>query len=123
MARPYDFEQSTLKEARLRQYGRCAYCKKSLKAVLEDGHHVVPNQSGDSKTPAHDWLRTALNCVILCDICHYRVHDGGRYKNGAVPLPSGYKHSHAEDKVAHLRWAKDLDRRAGLLFGPKVKPK
>jgi hypothetical protein len=117
MARPFDFEEDTPKQARLRQYGCCAKCGKSLNWKLEHAHHVVPNQVGDPQNNSHAWLKTELNCVILCESCHYHVHEYGRYRNGATALPEYFCYSHGKDVVQHKRWVEDLNLKSQLLWG------
>ncbi|MFO1305434.1 MAG: HNH endonuclease signature motif containing protein [Burkholderiales bacterium] len=117
MARPFDFHVGPKREARLRQEGRCALCGDVLDDLEEHAHHVIPNQSGDPRNPAHRWIATAENCVILCDMCHERVHADGRYRRGAVAPPSYYPHSHGSKASAHSAWAMVLDRRAKALWG------
>lgn len=104
MSRPFDFSDPTWFEARLRQGGVCARCGEDLTDLAEYGHHVVPNQSGKAGDPNHFWLRSADNCVVVCNDCHYRVHQDGRYNTGAVAPPEYYPHSHGNDEVAHRRW-------------------
>jgi 5-methylcytosine-specific restriction endonuclease McrA len=111
MARPFQFKTPAQSEARLRQAGRCAQCGDSLDDEEEHAHHVVPNQSGNPRDPNHAWLASSENCVVLCHVCHGRVHQDGRTRTGAVAPPSYFKHSHGENTSAHLVWAKRLAQR------------
>jgi hypothetical protein len=57
------------------------------------------------------------NCVVLCEDCHYRVHQDGRYQNGAVAGPDYYPYSHGRKNSAdHNAWAKSIDAKAKQLF-------
>jgi hypothetical protein len=108
MSRPFDFAWHTRLEARQRQGGACACCGELLDGVLEHAHHVVPNQSGRAGEPRHLWLRSIDNCAVLCDLCHWRVHQDGRYRTGAVAPPEYYPHSHGDDQIAHRAWVAKL---------------
>ena len=109
MARPYDFKDSVKTKARGRQKGMCALCGEDLDYMEEHAHHVVPNQSGNPANTKHDWLRSVDNCVIVCDMCHNRVHEDGKFQNGAVAPPSYYQHSHGKFKASHRKWVAMLD--------------
>ena len=78
MPRRFNFSKAVKSEARLRQMELCAYCGESLNEVWEEAHHVVPDQSGRKMGDhADQWMKSALNCVVLCDPCHENVgHDG-----------------------------------------------
>jgi hypothetical protein len=118
MERPFDFDDATKDQARFRQFGRCAVCGRSMNSLYEHAHHVVPNQSGNPANSAHAWLRSAENCVVLCDVCHYAIHESGRYRQGGVAPPSYFTHSHGKDRVAHQAWVDGLEHRMELLWGP-----
>lgn len=109
MARPFDFKDSVKDKARIRQQALCAQCGEDLNNLEEHAHHVIPNQSGDPGNTGHDWLRSAENCVIVCDMCHWRVHENGKYQQGAVAPPSYYEHSHGKFKASHRKWVSDLE--------------
>ena len=111
MARPFEFSQAVKDEARLRQDGVCAVCGHSLDDTEEHAHHVVPNQSGDAKKPEDAWIRGVDNCVVLCDVCHYRVHEDGQYRTGATAPPSYYEHSHGNHRAEHLDWVAQMNKR------------
>lgn len=107
--RPFNFKAGTANEARIRQRGLCACCGHSLNDELEYGHHVVPNQCGNSANPSHGWLRTVINCVALCHECHQRVHQDGRTRNGAVAPPTYFRFSHGASKE-HKAWVREVER-------------
>lgn len=109
MSRPFSFSPSVKREARLRQYGKCAHCFECLTDIEEHAHHVVPNQSGNPANPAHAWLSSVDNCVVLCYRCHERVHEDGDYRAGAVAPPEYYPHSHGDNCAAHAQWAMKLN--------------
>jgi hypothetical protein len=123
MARPFDFDDAAKNEARFRQYGFCADCGRLMHDLWEHAHHVIPNQSGMPGNPNHAWLRTAINCVVLCENCHYAVHDSGRYQKGAVAPPGYYEFSHGKLQVGHKQWVDQLNLLADQLWGPPVKKK
>lgn len=108
MSRPFNFSWHTQQEARQRQAGACACCGESLDDVIEHAHHVIPNQSGKADEPRHRGLRSADNCVVLCEDCHWRVHEDGRYRTGAVAPPEYYPRSHGDDLLAHQAWVSRL---------------
>jgi hypothetical protein len=119
MARPFDFGTLVRQESRLRQHGRCACCGDILDDLIEHAHHVVPNQSGSPKDTTHQWLRSTENCVVLCEICHERVHQDGNYRLGAVAPPSYYTYSHGIDRVAHRNWVIQLEKLSTTLWVTK----
>ncbi|MFO0848217.1 MAG: hypothetical protein U0871_06640 [Gemmataceae bacterium] len=117
MGRPFDFGSLAPTEARQRQNGVCACCGRKLDHVLEHAHHVVPNQSGQAGEPQHLWLKSTDNCVILCDQCHWRVHQDGHYRTGAVAPPTYFPHSHGTNSSAHWAWATRLAALAKQVWG------
>lgn len=117
MKRPFEFNFATLSQARFRQYGLCACCGEDLAELIEHGHHVIPNQSGTPGKAQHAWLATGDNCVVLCESCHARVHQDGRYRHGAVAPPSYYPHSHGRNQALHKHWAMELQRLARTVWG------
>jgi hypothetical protein len=110
VARPFEFALSVKTQARIRQAGMCAVCGSSLDDFVEHAHHVIPNQSGSSNDPSHAPLRSVDNCVVLCDLCHERVHENGRYRLGAVAPPSYYRFSHGRKFAAHGEWLAQLEK-------------
>ena len=122
MARPYDFTSNVIDQARLRQNGKCALCGSTLDDLAEDAHHVIPNQSGDPGNPAHDWLRSVDNCVVLCSLCHDRGHEDAKFRAGSVAPPDYYPYSHGIlGAPEHQAWVASLNQRANELFAAKLK--
>lgn len=119
MARPFDFRRDVSFAARMRQNGLCALCGTGLDDSEEHAHHVVPNQSGNPDDPEDEWLRSTENCVYVCSMCHARVHQDGRYRQGAVAPPTYFEYSHGDSREArmnHRLWASRLDIRANQLW-------
>jgi len=117
MGRAFGFPNAVADEARLRQGGKCACCGEDLDDILEHAHHVVPNQSGRAGADQHAWLASVDNCVVLCETCHYRVHQDGRYRDGAVAPPEYYLHSHGDATRDHQQWTLALRRMSGSVWG------
>jgi 5-methylcytosine-specific restriction endonuclease McrA len=83
-----DFPVMTKRAALLRQHNRCALCGVHIHTLGEAGrpihrfgegaraHHVKHVKfGGDSSLD---------NCVIICESCHYSVHEGGNFRHGTV---------------------------------------
>ena len=119
MTRPFDFPRT--RDFRfgiyLRQKGCCAGCCESLEHPQNAKlHHVIPNQSGDPKNPAHNFLRTDKNCVALCAECHEEfAHDGANYKYGGVEEPTEFRGSHGGDMKEHLDWVADIEKQRAIM--------
>ena len=116
MPRAFAFRTPAQAAARFRQHGQCAKCGEPLDDIEEHAHHVIPDQSGSPGDPRHRWLASPDNCVVLCDVCHYVVHAGGRYRTGAVAPPSYFEHSHGSDRAAHLHWVALLASKASSVW-------
>jgi len=120
MSRPFDFTGRTKQEARFRQFNRCACCGESLSDFPEEfAHHVVANQSGDPRNPEHAWIRQVINCALLCEDCHVRVHQDGRTRFGAMAPPDYFPYSHGINLAAHHAWVRDLEGRQRALWHRK----
>ncbi len=117
MARKFEFGESVKKEARLRQMELCASCGDSLNDQWEEAHHVVPDQCGISDEAKLAWMRTVLNCVVLCDGCHFDIGHGGNTRTGTVAGPGAYKHSHGGDTVRHNEWVRSVNVEAAKIWG------
>ena len=82
MARPNEFSHATQVAALARQRGKCASCRTQIFHLGQAGregaqaHHVRHIKFGGT-----DRLD---NCVIICQACHYSVHEGGNYRHGTV---------------------------------------
>ena len=86
MYRPNEFCVHTKEAALARQGNLCASCGTHIAALGNAGrsqhaygegaraHHVRHIKHGGSDT--------VDNCVILCESCHYCVHEGGNYRFG-----------------------------------------
>lgn len=116
MARAFDFNSAVKQQARYRQFGLCACCGESLEDLVEHAHHVVPNQSGNPNDPAHSWLDSVDNCVVICDMCHTRVHQDGKFKTGAVAPADYFQNSHGRKKSLHQTWVKQLRARSRKIW-------
>ena len=109
--RPYEFSETVKREVLGRQQALCADCGMNLQLDGEiHYHHVIPNQSGDPTVALDSFLRTAINCVMLCKPCHDAAHDFN-FRDGPVAPPRVFKNSHGGDHVDHTTWAKDLAAR------------
>jgi 5-methylcytosine-specific restriction endonuclease McrA len=88
MQRANEFSKGTMKAALARQKFRCACCGEPVTALGNAGrsqhrfgegvqaHHMTHVKHGGS-----DGVE---NCVIICQSCHYSVHEGGNYTHGTV---------------------------------------
>lgn len=108
MTRPFDFSDSVSNQAYFRQHGLCAVCGEELTDLEENAHHVIPNQTGIAGRKSDAWLAFEDNCVVLCKMCHYRVHEDGHYCNGATAPTDYFEYSHALDQAAHASWARRI---------------
>ncbi len=111
MSRPFEFDERTRDEAFFRQWNRCAHCGRSLLDLFDHAHHVVPNQVGRPGESRDAWIREVDNCVILCESCHTRVHEDGRFRSGAVASPGDFPHSHGPEQSLHAGWAARMSPR------------
>ena len=80
-----EFTTSTKQQALLRQKNKCGSCGEKITSLNQigkkshkygegaHGHHMKHDQQGGTNL--------LNNCVILCESCHYTVHNGGNYKN------------------------------------------
>jgi 5-methylcytosine-specific restriction endonuclease McrA len=116
VTRPFDFKTPAQGNARARQMGLCAVCGEDLTDLSEHAHHVVPNQSGTPGHPDHAWLASPENCVVLCETCHERVHEDGRYRTGAVAPPDYFQYSHGKNQSAHTAWVKAMTGRLRAIW-------
>jgi 5-methylcytosine-specific restriction endonuclease McrA len=70
------FTAATKRKARLRQFSRCGVCGDNLDWTEEHAHHIHPDALGGPDK--------VDNCVILCHMCHDRVHNDGNTRSGIV---------------------------------------
>jgi 5-methylcytosine-specific restriction endonuclease McrA len=94
MARPseVEFSNTTQNAALARQKNRCASCGSRISRLGESGR--VKHRFGEIAHAHH--MKNAVaggtadvwNCVILCQSCHYSVHEGGNYRFGTVRISS-----------------------------------
>ncbi len=104
MKRNFEFSEDVKRKAFFRQWNLCAHCGRSLVNVVDNAHHVLPNQVGSTKNANDQWIRSVDNCVIICDQCHERVHEDGRYRTGATALPEYFPYSHGRQTLEHQSW-------------------
>ncbi|MEK7778634.1 MAG: HNH endonuclease signature motif containing protein [Pseudomonadota bacterium] len=83
-----EFTVATQQFALHRQQFCCALCRTFITKLGEMGrlqhkyseiahaHHILHAKYGGTNT--------ADNCVILCQSCHYSIHEGGNYRYGTV---------------------------------------
>jgi len=83
-----NFSKSTQQLALARQKFRCASCGTEIARLGEAGR--AEHKNGES-AQAHHVRHVKFggsdaldNCVILCQSCHYSVHEGGNYRFGTV---------------------------------------
>ena len=105
MERPFDFSKEVKNKAFFRQWNFCAICGKNLINLVDHAHHVIPNQLGRKGHREDEWIKEVDNCVILCEQCHLRAHQDGKFRNGAVAPPDYFIYSHGKNsKAAHQAW-------------------
>lgn len=111
----FSFSYHVKLKAYNRQNYRCATCGENLIKLLRQNeynpaHHVMPVQSGDMEDPADKWMRTAENCVMLCEDCHHHVgHGGGHYATVAAS-PREFPYSHTS-QAEHQKWANRINEK------------
>ena len=83
-----EFSSSIKDLALVRQAYLCALCGEDIKKLGKDGRFA--HRYGEI-AHAHHILHVKLgggnnlsNCVILCQSCHYSVHEGGKYRTGMI---------------------------------------
>jgi 5-methylcytosine-specific restriction endonuclease McrA len=87
-----EFPESVKQNALTRQNNKCGSCGEDIESLRQIGqishkygegaraHHMRHCQMGGTNEES--------NCVILCEACHYSVHNGGDYRNKASFLIS-----------------------------------
>ena len=75
------FTSDIKNHAYFRQHGRCGVCGIKFDDVEGHAHHINPK--------ALCGANSLENCVLLCDNCHYIVHNHGYYRS-LVVAPKRY---------------------------------
>lgn len=88
MARFGEFTSSTRQAALERQRHRCGSCGARIDRLGDAGRATHPYGEGAQghhirhlKSMGNASLD---NCVVLCQACHYSVHEGGSYRFGKL---------------------------------------
>jgi len=86
--RQQGFTRKTQESALLRQQNLCASCGTPILQIGDAGQ--AEHKFGES-AQAHHIKHTKFggtsqldNCVVICQSCHYSVHEGGNYRFGTV---------------------------------------
>lgn len=66
------FTANVTAQAYNRQNGLCAMCGESFLNVVYYAHHIRRHADGGSGS--------LDNCALLCEECHYHVHNHGNYR-------------------------------------------
>jgi len=97
MSRSNEFSRPTQQLALARQKHRCAACGTHIYHLGEAGR--AEHRFGEGARAHHmrhvkfGGTDSLDNCVILCQSCHYSVHEGGNYRFGIVEgSQSDYPH-------------------------------
>jgi len=83
-----EFLRTTQQFALARQKNRCACCGTVIRSLGDEGRAY--HQYGEGARAHH--IKHAKfaggndvdNCVVICESCHYSVHEGGNYRHGTV---------------------------------------
>lgn len=75
------FSDAVKLKARWRQWDRCGVCGDPLYFSDEHAHHLKPKAAGG--------LNAVENCVMVCSMCHERVHNDGNYRS-LIVAPKKY---------------------------------
>jgi len=88
MTRPNEFSSSTKLAALIRQKNVCACCGDRISHLGDSGRST--HRFGEGARAHHinhvklQGSSNVNNCVILCQSCHYSVHEGGNYRFGTA---------------------------------------
>jgi 5-methylcytosine-specific restriction endonuclease McrA len=88
MERINEFSTTTKEQAFARQKNRCGSCGASINKLGFDS--ILRNKYGERAEAHHiehikyGGLSSVENCVIICQSCHYSLHEGGNYRYGTV---------------------------------------
>lgn len=93
-----EFSKATQEAALARQRNRCASCGSRISRLSESGRvdHTFREiaHAHHMKNAVAGGTNDVWNCVILCQSCHYSVHEGGNYRFGKVRIsyPRDYRY-------------------------------
>lgn len=105
MGRRNQFPEGIKNKARKRQRDLCAHCGDGLDGQTDEGFQVVPRKSvDDSDSNKHVWVRSADNCVMICDPCNSK--HGHKWMRRL--RPEDFKFSHGKNRAAHQKWLGDM---------------
>lgn len=100
------FSEGIKAKASKRQHDMCAACGGKLDGFTDEGFQVVPRKSvDDSDSNAHVWIRSADNCVIVCEPCNSKY--GRRWMRKL--RPNDFKFSHGKNRSAHQNWVGQMN--------------
>jgi hypothetical protein len=117
MARHYNFTNIDKEAVFQRQSNLCACCGEDLRDTEDRAHHIIADQAGKDRLAFDAFIGTSDNCVYLCLLCHDVVHEGGRFRSGALAPPSYFKYSHGRERTAHDEWVMRLDQFIARKYG------
>ncbi len=103
--RSQEFTRRTQELALLRQQRLCASCGTPIFKIGEAGR---PQHKFSEGAQAHHVKHVKFggtnhvdNCVVICQSCHYSVHEGGNYRFGTVEgTPSDFPHYYGSTRIA-----------------------
>jgi 5-methylcytosine-specific restriction endonuclease McrA len=78
------FPNDIIVRAYFRQSKKCGFCGDYLEDIIYNAHHLLRRADGG--------LNTLDNCVLLCEDCHYHVHNHGRYRQALELKPSDFNY-------------------------------
>ena len=97
--RLYEFTRRTQELALRRQQSLCGSCGTPIVKLGNAGreqhrfgeaaqaHHIKPIKFGGTNR--------VDNCIVVCESCHYSVHEGGNYRFGTVAgTPDDFPYYH-----------------------------
>lgn len=83
-----EFSLATKRLALVRQKNRCASCGAQILGLGNTGRNA--HRYGEGAQAHHirhvkfGGIGTIDNCVVVCQACHYSLHEGGNYRHGTV---------------------------------------
>jgi 5-methylcytosine-specific restriction endonuclease McrA len=104
-ARPQEFTRRTQELALLRQGNLCASCGTLIAQIGKGGRsqHTFGEgaQAHHVKHVKFAGTNHVDNCVVICDSCHYSVHEGGNYRFGTVMgTPNDFPYYRVSDQAS-----------------------